>query len=173
MSRKIYVKNQRILDSWAVLIEDACGRGIEIYEVVKKLIQESQVPYITAEAVSIILESSLFKIRVRNYLRVSNERLKGFQIFVGARDYGKDLYVSWYLTCEKKLFKEATDAHLSKTNLGETFLSSLSFFTREELTAYITKIHRCVLKAVKVVMHSLGQDSSKIVRLSTGLLAVS
>jgi hypothetical protein len=43
----------------------------------------------------------------------------------------------------------------------------------EELTAYVTKVHHSVLKAVASLMQKLGQDASKIDRKSRGFLGVS
>jgi hypothetical protein len=43
----------------------------------------------------------------------------------------------------------------------------------EELTAYVTKVHHSVLKAVASLMQKLGQDTSKIERKSRGFLGVS
>ena len=43
----------------------------------------------------------------------------------------------------------------------------------EELTAYVTKVHHSVLRAVDSLMRNLGQDTSKIERKSRGFLGVS
>ena len=51
MSKKITLKDEKILDSWSILLENAQGRKDEIYEKTKKYIEDSQAPGIEIDIV--------------------------------------------------------------------------------------------------------------------------
>lgn len=168
MLKKVDLSNVKILDSWSVLIEKACGEREKIYSAMRKFIEESKVPEISIEPVIV---TDQYKIRQEEYLMVSNKKLKDFRMYVGARDYGLDLNVSWYLTCEPGFFKSLLSEIIEKSPYALSF--TLNIFEQEELTAYVTKVHRCLLKAVESLMMNLGQDFSKVERKSRGFLGVS
>jgi hypothetical protein len=160
------------LDNWSILIEGAQGRANEIFEAVKKDLEESEVPGISCEMVKVPGgRVSFFKAGLEDYLMVTNERLKDFRMYVGARDYGRDLNVSWYLTCEPGPLKRLFSELLTKSSFALSFYMDVVQF--EELTAYVTKVHHSVLKVVASLMQKLGQDASKIERKSRGFLGVS
>ncbi|MCD6473249.1 hypothetical protein J7K55_09160 [Candidatus Aerophobetes bacterium] len=48
----------------------------------------------------------------------------------------------------------------------------IDIFDQQDLRAYVTVTHHCLLKAVENLMKELGQDSSKIERKSKGFLEV-
>jgi hypothetical protein len=115
--------------------------------------------------------TGFFKVEGEDYLMVTNERLKDFRMYIGARDYGRDLNVSWYLTCEPGPLKQFFSELLTKSSFALSF--SMDIIRFEELTAYVTKVHHSVLKAVASLMQRLGQDASRIERKSRGFLGVS
>lgn len=162
----------KILDSWSVLIENARGKGEEAYDSTMKFIQDSEAPDIGLEKVTVVGRSIGFFERAQgDYLMVTNEGLEDFRMYVGARDYGNNLYVSWYLTCEPGFFKSFFSALIEKNPTAFSF--SLDVFQLEDLTAYVTCIHHCLLKAVDKILNGLGQDPSKVERKSRGFLGVS
>jgi hypothetical protein len=172
MPKTVDLTRLKQLDNWSILIEGAQGRANEIFEAVKKDLEESEVPGISCEMVKVPGgRVSFFKAGLEDYLMIANERLKDFHMYVGARDYGKDLNVSWYLTCEPGPLKQLLSTLLDKNPL--TFSFSMDVVQLEELTAYVTKVHHSVLKAVASLMQKLGQDTSKIERKSRGFLGVS
>ena len=89
-------------------------------------------------------------------------------MYVGAVDYGENLYVSWYLAVEAGIF----DRLFPKEKMAR-LIRGTDILIEEELNAYVTCIHHCLLKAVDELMRSLGQDPSKIDRKSKGFLGVS
>jgi hypothetical protein len=183
MEENIYVRGEALskvvdltrlkqLDNWSILIEGAQGKADEIFEAVRRDLEESKVPGVSCEMVKVPGErKGLFKVSVEDYLMVTNERLKDFRMYVGARDYGKDLNVSWYLTCEPGPLKQLFSELLTKSSFALSF--SMDVVRFEELIAYVTKVHHSVLKAVVYLMQKLGQDASKIDRKSRGFLGVS
>jgi hypothetical protein len=174
MVRKVVLKDEKILDSWSVLIEDAQGKGKDVYAQTSNFIQESRAPGVTSEIVVVrgIEKTGFFgRFGERDYLMVVNERLKDYRMYVGARDYGKNLNVSWYLTCEPGVLKALASGILTKDPRGLSY--ALGIFQQEELIAYTTAVHHSLLKSVETIMQSLNQDPSKIDRKSRGFLGIS
>lgn len=174
MARKVILKDEKILESWSVLIENAQGKGEEVYTQTSNFIQESRAPGVTSEMATVRTgETTGFfgKLVERNYFMVFNERLKDYRMYVGARDYGNNLNVSWYLTVEPGVLKSLLSGVVTKDPRGLSL--SLGLFQREDLFAYVTAVHHCLLKSVERIMQSLNQDPSKIDRKSRGFLGIS
>ena len=94
-------------------------------------------------------------------------------MYIGARDYGNNLDVQWYLTCEPGFFKKTLSSILTKGASDKALSFLLDIFQQQDLTAYVTYIHHCLLKAVEALMTSLGQDFKRVDRKSKGFLGVS
>jgi len=173
MSKKIWMREERIVESWSALIEGGSGKAEEIYNMTINFIKERNPEAFKFEKVFVKTgerERGLFsKLIERDYLMVYSDYLKDFRMYIGARDYGKDLGVSWYLTCEPGFFKQMLG--FTPTTYGAHW--DLKMFAQEDLTAYVTLVHHSLLKAVERLMTSLGQDFSKVDRKSRGFLGVS
>jgi hypothetical protein len=156
------------------LIEKAHGRGREIYDKTSDFIKESQAPGVEMKFVK-VRPSWLkgFFGKEREYLRVTNEGLKDYRMYIGARDYGTDLDVQWYLTCEPGFFKKSLSKVLTAGSSDKALSFLLDLFDQQDLTAYATIVHHSLLKAVESLMRSLDQDPSKIDRRSKGFLGIS
>jgi len=177
MSKKVTLSDEKILDTWSVLIEKANGRAKEFYDLVLKFVEEERMPNVKAEMVTAFPSghhkfwskfSETYRKTGREYLMVSNDHLSRYRLFVAARDYGNNLSISWYLICEPHLL----DWLLKKPGTKIVY-TPIYLFDQEELTAYVTCAHHCILKAVESLMLSLNQDPSKIDRKSRGFLGVS
>ena len=185
MSKDVTLAVSAILDSWTLLIDGGQGKGEEILKKTRELIERSRLQMLRWRGVTAYppkatkLHRMLFeKARKmgKECLLVTNqqEELKDFRMYVGARDYGKNLMVSWFLTCEPGFMKSIASKIQTGHKFGLTFHPYyLTAFHQEELTAYVTMVHHCLLKAVDELMRSLGQDPSKIDRKSRGFLGVS
>lgn len=174
MSKTIYLKDEKILDSWSTMIEQGQDKKGEIYKRVPEFIQEANAPGVKYETVK-VKPGSLRGIFVkdREYLRVTNESLKDYKIYVGAREYGNNLDVSWYLTCEPGVFKSTLSGLLTKGASDKAVSFMLDIFQQQDLNAYATVVHHCILKSVEDIMNGLNQDPSKIERKSKGFLGIS
>jgi hypothetical protein len=178
MSDKVMMHEERILEEWAQLIQDGQGKAQDIYREIAKLIEESRAPGISSQMVTVKVQASmkdLFSKREteRQYLRVLNENMKDFKFYIGARDYGDNLDISWYLTCEPSLMKHILSSAMTKGESGNALSFALNLFERQDLKSYVTVAHHSVLDAVSNVMKGLGQDPSTIDRKSKGFLGVS
>lgn len=173
MSSKVTLKDEKILESWSILIENAKGRGNEIYEKTKRYLEESEAPAVKTDMVKVrpgFLKGVILG-REREYMRVKSDALKDFKMYIGARDYGNNLDVQWYLTCEPGFFKKRLSRVLTSSEDTLSFL--LDIFQQQDLRAYATVVHHSLLKAVMELMDELEQDTSKIDRKSRGFLGIS
>ena len=174
MAKKVILKDEKILDSWSTIIENAQDKVDEIYKKVPELIQESKAPGVRSETVRVKPGglSGLFG-KDREYLMVTNEGLRDYKMYIGAREYGNNLDISWYLTCEPGVFKSSLSSFLTKGASDKALSFMLNIFQQQDLNAYATVVHHCLLKSVETIMKSKNQDPSKIERKSKGFLGIS
>ena len=110
----------------------------------------------------------------RDFLIVTNRvnaKLSNFKTFVNANDYGESLFVSWYLTYRPDFWHALL--MLLPGVKKVLSLDELNLFNKQDLTAYVTNVHHCLLEAVEKMMEGKGQDTSKIDRKSKGFLGIS
>lgn len=165
------LKDEKVIDQWYSLIEDSAGSGDWILDKVEKNLAEFQAPGVRwrKEPVQTGLIKGLLG-KKRELLLVTNDALKDHKMYVGARDYGKGLSVSWFLTTEPGYFKKKFSAALTGNEKALSF--ALDLFDQEELRAYVTVSHHAVLEAVQALMEHRGQDFSKVNTTSKGFLEV-
>lgn len=184
------LKEENIVDRWSTLIAGAQGSGERIFNEVKKGIEELESPNIHIAEQNITMGGAINK-RKRVYLMVKNKRIKGFYMYIGAMDYGKQLFISWYLVQEPtglmKLIKAMTTHWVVALLFSPVVLFSraiekvrkeispidLDIFDSEELTSYVTTGHHAVLASVEKVMGEFDQDFSKVDTKSRGFLNLS
>ena len=175
-ARLATLKKEEVIDNWSILIENGNGRAEDIFRDTNSFIIETKAPAIAIKREEIspsMLKGVLG--RKRDFLTVidkRNIRLKPYKIFINARDYGKNLDVSWYLTFKPELWKRIL-ALVPFVSIVPKKLSDLDIFDQQDLRAYATNAHHCVIKAVEKLMLSLGQDPAKIDRRSRGFLGIS
>jgi hypothetical protein len=169
------LSEEKVLDSWSVLIENGKGKNKEIYEDFLKFLESANLPEVKVELVKVVPGwlKGLFG-KEREYLMVFTERLKDYKIYICARDYGNYLDVQWYLTCEPGFFSKTMKAYAEIATVGfSSYFYSFDIFDQQDLIAFATSVHHTLLKAVEKLMLSLNQDPSKIDRKSRGFLGVS
>jgi hypothetical protein len=170
------LRKDEVLDTWAILIEKAQGRAEEIFKGTNLFIKESKAPAIEMERREMApgIVRGILGVK-RDFLVVTdkdNLRLRPYQIFLNARDYGDNLDVSWYLTYRPSLW-QALLSLIPWVSVIPKALSDLDLFDQQDLRAYVTNAHHCLLKAVEKLMVDLHQDPSKIDRKSRGFLGIS
>ncbi len=168
------LRKEQVLEDWGTLIENAQGRSNEVFQDTENFIEESEAPSLETwrDKMAPGIIGSFFGTK-RDFLVVKDQQssmLKPYQIFVGVRDYGKNLDVSWYLTYRPSIL----EAFLLLFRPGTSVfaLSELDLFELQDLTAYTTVCHHSTLKAVRNLMLALDQDPSKIERKSKGFLGI-
>ena len=173
--KAVVLGNEKILENWSILIKNAKGKGEQIYEKTKKYIEEANNPDIEADIIKVIPKSTIGKrikwTKQREYLRVRNKVLRDYRMYIGVRDYGNNLDVQWYLTCEPGFFRKYLSKALTNSDMGLSF--ALDVFQQQDLRAFATLVHHSLLRAVVELMSELNQDPSKIDRKSRGFLGIS
>jgi hypothetical protein len=94
-------------------------------------------------------------------------------MYINARDYGRNLDVSWYLVSKLGFLESLLVKIFIKRREAEVIVRKLDLFDQQDLTAYVTNAHHCLLEAVEKLILNLGQDPSKIERKSRGFLGIS
>jgi len=174
MAEKVTLKDEKIIDRWSILIENGQGKAEQTYQDTQGYIKESKAPGIEIDQVKVRPSwlKGLFG-KERDYMMVTNEGLKDYRMFIGARDYGDNLDVQWYLTCEPRFFKKALSKILTRGASDKALSFIIDLFQQQDLNAYATVVHHCLIKAIEKMMAGLGQDTSKIDRKSRGFLGIS
>lgn len=170
------LRKEQVIDSWGILIENGQGKADDVFEDTEFFIEGSKAPGIEMKRKEMapgIIRGVLGAKRDFLVVRAkTNLGLNPYQIFVGARDYGNNLDVSWYLTYRPSLL-ESLLCLIPFVRVTPLSLADLDLFDQQDLTCYTTNCHHCLLKAVERQMMALGQDPSKIERKSRGFLGIS
>lgn len=170
----ITLQDEKIIDRWSIIIGNGQGRAEQVYQDTEQLIRDSKAPGMSIEQVKV--RPSWLKGLLgneRSYMMVTCQALKDYRMFMGARDYGDNLDVQWYMTCEPGFFKKRLSSVLTSGASDKALSLNLDLFKQQDLNAYATVVHHCLIEAVEKVMSGLGQDSSKIDRKSRGFLGIS
>ncbi len=169
------LRKEQVSDTWAALIENAQGNGDQLLQDTEEFIIASKAPDIRMEHKEIApgFVSGMMG-KKRKFLIIIEQafRLKPYQIYMCARDYGNNLDVSWFLTY-KPSFWQSIASLIPYVNIIPHNLSDLDLFDQQDLGAYTTNAHRCMQKAVDKLMLSLVQDLTKIERKPRGFLGIS
>ena len=170
------LRKDQVEDSWSTLIENAQGRSEDVFRNTEEFTKENNVPSLvmTKESIAPGFVKSMFG-KAREFLVVvysESFRLKPYQIFVNARDFGNNLDVSWYLTYRPSIWQVVASL-IPFVKVASEALRELDLFDQQDLRAYATVVHRSVLKSVDKLMLDLKQDPSKMERRSRGFLGIS
>jgi hypothetical protein len=174
MFGKVTLKDEKIIDRWSMVVEGGQGLTEQIYTDTEAFIKETRAPGINFDRVQ-VRPSWLkgFFGNERSYLMVTNDALGDYRMFVGARDYGNNLDISWFLTCEPGFFSKKLSSVLTSGASDKALALNLDIFQQQDLNAYATVVHHCLLKAIEKMMASMGRDVSQIDRKSKGFLGIS
>jgi len=168
-------RKAEINEEWSVLIRGAQGQRDKVISLTKELINVAKAPSIEMkeEEVGPSLAPTTFGEK-RAFLIVADRRslkLGNFKTYVNANDYGDGLFVSWYLTFMPDVWQVL--ASLIPGARKVIGLDELNLFNKQDLTAYVTCVHHCLLEAVEKMMLGMDQDPSKIDRKTRGFLGIS
>jgi len=185
------LKEEEIVERWSALIPEANGRGKELFRRIKEIIKGVEAPKIefVEKAISPSLIRKL-KGEAKTFLVAQNTYLEGYLMYIGASDYGKQLFVSWYLTlepggAEKFIANLPWWAQLPLLPIVIPFIIYRKFRKKavappdmdilhlEELTAYVTTGHHAVIDATREISQSVNFDFTKVDTKSRGFLNIS
>lgn len=190
----IYRRNRRfnksqIGDQWSTLIEGANGEGEKIIKGVIRTIERLEAPNIFIKREN-IRPGRGFITEPRELLVAEHRVFDNYDMYIGARDYGKQLFVSWYLVAQPTSFWRVFKRNplkaivtfpfilvlrvISSAQGGSSeFFSKFNVFDTEELTAYVTTVHHAVLETTKELMENRHLDFTKVDTKTRGFLNIS
>jgi hypothetical protein len=155
----INLKEEEIASRWNQTIVGAAGQGEKFYTKVEQYINGAGMPDVVVgrKEVDAFKPSQIAKkANHRVFLSVNGEKalLNDNEILIGARDFGKNLLVCRYIVAKK----------YSR--------SDFSVLDNEEREAYFSLVHSAVLAATEEFMKELNLDTSKINRVSKGIIDI-
>ena len=172
------LKSQNIVERWFAAIGGANGEGEKVLRAFMSRVEEAGIPDIVAEKIKMNTglasapSKSMFSLGInrsmREMIEIKNETMLGWLIYVGARDYGKQLLVSWYLVADEKELPRT-----AKAIFGAESMMELGLFKTEELSAFVTIIHEALKSAVSDSMKELNLDFTKVDTHTRGFLNIS
>jgi hypothetical protein len=162
------LKHEAVVDNWNVLVIAGAGRGKQVLQQIESMIKETNMPGVILQQRDV--SSGLFGSK-RNFLVAGHNNLRDYHMYIGARDFGTNLDVSWYLTIEPGPLKRA----VSKYTMGnpQALSMQIDFFSQQDLSAFVTGAHYCVKETVRLLMEELKQDPTGLLNTkSKGFLSV-
>lgn len=166
----ITLKEETILDRWSAMVDRAAGRANEVMDDVRRRLGESHIPGDCGWNLEEVKSSGWFAKVRREFLVVRLEQFSDYRIYVAVRDYGIHLDACRFTTVEPGFFKK----HLAERLGGsmDALSAPKNILIEQDLQAWVTVVHHCLLDSVGGLMDSLGQDKSKLRRESKGYLEV-
>ena len=168
-------KDAEIIEQWSYLIGQAQGNADKLMVNTMTIVEDTKAPSLEMieEEVGPSLSKTHFGETRKFLIVINNKSLKfrSYKIFVNANDYGRNLFVSWYLTYKPDWWQAA--ALLLPGARQVLNISEISLFDLQDLAAYATTVHHSFLAAVDKLMLELNQDPTKIDRKSRGFLGIS
>ncbi len=167
----VALKEETILNQWSMLVDGAASRGSEVLDDIRSRLSAAKIPGRCTWSVEEVENGGMFSKVRREFLIVRTEQFSDYRNYVGVRAYGTHLDLCRFLTVEPGFFKR----ELSKAITGgeDRLLSTpKNTLLEQDLSAWVTVVHHCVLDAVKALMTRVGQDPAGIQRESKGFLQV-
>ena len=167
------VSTDKVIDQWSAMIDKAKGRGDELLERVASLVKENNIPNVQLANRSL----SIDKAESHPFLVVSNDKFKGYEMLIGAYDYGDRLNVMWYLIFDSPAHVELREAashrravhdnisfnwRIKAGSEGYVAADKLSMLAKQELTNCVSIVHQILKDEVKEMMGGLNLDFSKV-----------
>ena len=161
------LKNESVVDKWNTMVVSGAGRAKWTLDTIENKIKASTIP--GARTSQREVSSGVFGTK-RVFLHVVNDSLRDFLLYIGARDYGVHLDVSWYLTVQPTGLRRALSRYSSGNHLAISM--ALDFFRQQDAHAFVTVVHHCVTDTVKELLDELEQDPKALNTQSKGFLSV-
>ena len=159
------LRHEAVVEKWNRVIINGAGRGNWVIEQIDIKLNEAKMPGVFAQEREV--SSGLFGEK-RPFLVLGHNAFRDYHMYIGARDFGAHLDVSWYLTIEPGPLKRT----LSKYTMGnpQALSMQMNFFVQQDLSAFIGVAHHCVTETVQQLMRELDQDPAGLNTRTKGFL---
>jgi hypothetical protein len=161
------IKNETVIDQWNNIVVNGAGKAAWLMDTLTEDLKKAQMPNVLVKREDV--SSGMFSEK-RQFVVVDHKALRDYRMFIGARDFGTHLVVSWYLTIAPSPLKRM----FSKISTGnpQAFSMQMDFFTQQDLHSYVGIVHHCVTDIVKQLLTELEQDPTRLDTKSKGFLSV-
>lgn len=166
----ITLKDESILNEWAMIVDHAAGNGQAVLNDIEKRLEEANIPGDCDWSVEEVKSSGMFAKVRRGFLVVQQYEFRDFRMYIGVRDYGVYLDCVRFLTVEPGFMKKWASRKL--TGYADALSAPKNILLHQDLRAWSTVVHHTVLDAVAALMTKLGKDPSLIQRGSKGFLEI-
>ena len=160
-------KSDSVVDSWYRVVEGGAGKGDYVLGTIERMIIDAQMPGVATRKENVSVE--LFGEK-RPFLIVQNLKYKEYKMCINARDFGKNLDVSWYFMAEPRYLQRTLSKHATGNPLDMTMRVSL--FAQQDISAFKTITHEYVKRTLEMLYDELKLDPSGLNTGSRGFLNV-
>lgn len=178
------IKEEKIVQQWTMLIEGANGQGERVISETIRAIEKLEVPNIHVSRQERKAGGGFIK-GTREFLVAEHKLFDTHDMYISARDYGKQLFVSWYVLAEPIGFWRRFKRNPVKAILCWPFIvimrvmgggiklySLTNLFDTEELTAYVTTVHHALTSSVTAMMEEQKIDYTRMEKRTQGFLNI-
>lgn len=169
---RLGLKNQKIVQSWSVVIHDGSKFADEFFEKVQDLTLSRELPGMLEGDIAVKqLRDQMMFAEPRQFLIVYNfGQIRDFRVHLGVRAVGKELQVSWYLVLQPGFLRRMLSRLLTLPKPHPFLWENLSVFGHQDLQVRVTVIHSAVKSVMAEIMERLGQDPKGVDTRSRGVL---
>jgi hypothetical protein len=161
------IKSDRVIDSWATVVKSGAGKDGWVMRTTEQNIKDANPPHVECQRTDV--STGIFGAK-RDFLMVTHGGLREYALYIGARDFGRDLDVSWFLTLSPGFLKRQISKYA--TGNPQALSMAVNLFDQQDLRAFTTIAHHSLQDALKMLLEDLKQDYSTINRKSKGFLEV-
>lgn len=167
----IKLKDETILNQWSMLVDGAAGRDTELLDDIQARLTAAWIPGNSEWSIDEVESGGMFSKTKREFLIVRLEQFGDYRNYIGVRPYGKHLDCCRFLTVEPGFLKRQLSQAITG---GEDRLLSTpkNLLVEQDLTAWVTVVHHCVIGSVKGLFTKLGQDPNGVRSETKGFLQV-
>jgi hypothetical protein len=146
----VSLSREKVIDNWNMIIEQAAGRDKWVLDTTETFIQEANMPDVVFKQDQVT--TGLFGAK-RLFLLVDHRHLKEYHMYIGARDFGTNLDVCWFLTLAPSGLKSAVSRYATGNPMALS--SQINLFSQQDLRAFTTIAHHCVKRTVDMLCEEL------------------
>ena len=154
-----------MIDKWSTIIEGGAGRGTWVLETTEKFIKEAEMPQAWCRMRDVRVGAFS---RTRPFLIVYHLDVKDYRMFIGARDFGAHLDVSWFVTLNPSPLKNLLNKYSNPLNMS----MQVNVFIQQDLSAFTTVAHHCLKRTLDMTYEELNLDPIGLNTQSKGFLNV-
>lgn len=167
----VNLKEETILNQWSMLVDGAAGKASQLLDDIDTRLSAARIPGSCRWSVEEVQSGGfLSKVR-REFLIVRTEQFPDYRTYIGVREYGSHLDLCRFVTVEPGFLKRQLSQAI--TGGDDRLLSTpKNLLIEQDLQAWVTVVHHCVLDAVKALVKQMGKDPLGVRSETKGFLQV-